>query len=312
MLPLIEIDDFKLSFSLLWVRDDTPFLGKVAKGVVLLVPIYNTSKRCWKVWEKAIYRLDPLPEKVIFCENNSTDNTLELITNFQLPHEVIRVWFRSDATKGPLREYEGIANVRQLLLTRARIYGASAAIFLDDDCIPQDKDFIQRFLNDIYYDKNLDIVGGSYTRDFPEGTTVASKWAVDFPIKEMPSGNNPLTVIGLKKTIEGAKKNNLPMLAFYYENFLEERIYKCSVTSGGALALSQKILQDMRMNFVPLRHDLTPTHEVSEDFGFCLLGGSLGYTIYLDFTIKFAHLGAMSNDSMKNRPWAIYEKGFEY
>lgn len=297
---LIDIDDFKVSFSLLWVRDDTPFLGKVAQGIILLVPVYNSTKRCWKVWERAMYRLDPLPEKIIFCENNSSDNTLELITNFQLPHEVIRVWFKPDAAKG--QPYEPIANVRQLLLTRARTYGAKMAIFLDDDCIPQDKNFIQRFLQD-----NLDICGGSYTRDFPEGTTVASKWDINFPINEMPSGNNPISVKGLKKSIEKAKAKNFPMLAFYYEDFQEERIYKCSVTSGGALALSQKLIQDRRMNFIPLRHDLTPTHEVSEDFGFCLLAGTFGYTVYLDFRIKFAHLGAASNDSLKHRPWAVYD-----
>jgi hypothetical protein len=308
-IPLIDIDDFKLSLSMMWIRDDTPFLGRVAKGVVLLVPVYETSKRCWKVFERALYRLDPLPEKVIFCENNSNDNTLELISNFKLPHEVIRVWFRKDAGKTKSQNFEPIANVRQLLLTRARTYGAKMAIFLDDDCIPQDRDFIEAFTNN-----NLDICGGEYLRDFPEGTFVASGWEVDSPIEDMPNGDNLLAVKNLRETIKRAKMHNCPMLIFYYENFSKEAIYKPTVTSAGAMALSEKILQDRRLNFVPLRHDLVKHPEgVSEDFGFCLLARSFGYEIFLDFRIKFAHLGGVSNTAVKHRPWAVDEANdFEF
>jgi hypothetical protein len=311
MLPLIEIEGFKVSFTLLWVRDDTPFLGKVAKDVVLLVPIYNTTRRCWKVFERALYRLDPQPEKVIFCENNSVDNTLELIEKFQLPHEVIRIWFKEDAAKG--QPYEPIANVRQLLLTRARTFGANIAIFLDDDCIPQDKDFIQRFLDNIYYDNNLDICGGSYTRDFPQETMVATVWSIDAPIKDMPKGTVPIIKRGIAKEIRKARQLNLNVLGFKYQDYDEGKIYKATCTSAGALALSRKILNDKRLNFVPIRHDLAKQEEgASEDFGFCLLAGSLGYSVHLDFRIKFAHLGAMSNETAKNRPWATYVKDFKY
>lgn len=310
MLPLIEIEGFKVSFTLLWVRDDTPFLGKVAKGVVLLVPVYNTTRRCWKVFERALYRLDPQPEKVIFCENNSTDNTLELIENFQLPHEVIRVWFKEDAAKG--QPYEPIANVRQLLLTRARTFGATAAIFLDDDCIPQDRDFIQKFLDDVYYDNNLDIVGGSYTRDFPAGTMVSTMWSIDAPIETMPKGNIPIIKRGIAKTIRDARLHNLDVLGFRYQDYEEGKVYKTTCTGGGALALSKKIIDDRRMNFVPLPVHLNIIGEVAEDFGFCLLGGTFGYSVHLDFRIKFAHLGAMSNEAAKNRPWATYLPDFKF
>jgi len=310
MLPLIEIENFKVSFTLLWVRDDTPFLGKVAKGVVLLVPVYNTTRRCWKVFERALYRLDPQPEKVIFCENNSTDNTLELIENFQLPHEIIRVWFKPDATKG--QPYEGIANVRQLLLTRARRPDVKFAIFLDDDCIPQDKNFIEKFLDDMYYDNNLDIVGGSYTRDFPEGTLVCCKWLMTAPIDEMPRGTIPIIKQGIEKSIEEGRKKNFNALGFDYKDFEEGKIYKVNMTSAGALALSRKVLDNRELNFVPIRHDLSETKEVSEDFGFCLLANTLGFSIHFDFRIKFAHLGALSNESIKNRPWAVYDKEFEF
>jgi hypothetical protein len=182
--PLIRIDKFDVSVTMMWIRDDTPFLGKVAKGVVLLIPVYNTSQRCWSVLEKALYRLDPLPEKVIFLENNSTDNTLNLIWNFKLPHEVIRLWFRKDAAYGDEHAYDTIAVVRHMLFTRARTCGAKLAIFLDDDCIPERRDFIQAFLDD-----NFDICGGTYTRDFPEGFYVATKWSVYLPPHLLPKSN---------------------------------------------------------------------------------------------------------------------------
>lgn len=300
-MPLIEIEGFKLSFPLMWIRDDTPFLGKIAEGIVLFVPVYNTTKRCWKVFERALYRLDPLPEKVIFCENNSSDETLEVIWNFKLPHEVIRVWFKSDAAKG--NQYDPIAHVRQLLLTRARRADVKMAIFLDDDCIPERKDFIQMFL-----DNNFDICSGSYTRDFPQGTMVATMWSIDAPVEDMPKGTIPSIRHAIEKTIEDARKHNLNVLGFKYQDFEEGKIYKVTVTSAGALALSRKILDDNQMNFIPIRHDLAKQEEgASEDFGFCLLANSLGYLVYLDFKIKFAHLGAMSNTNLKDRPWAVYK-----
>lgn len=303
MYPLIEIEGFKCSFNMIWVRDDSPFLGEPAKGVVLLVPVFNTSARCWKVWERAIYRLDPLPEKVIFCENNSTDNTLELINNFQLPHEVIRVWFKPDASRG--NEYGPIAHVRQLLLTRARTYGAKTAIFLDDDCIPERRDFIKMFLKD-----NFDICGGSYTRDFPNGTLVASLWSIDLPEDNFPKTKSH------KKEVEECKKLEYRVLGYPYEILEKDgrTKFRCTVTSAGAMALGQKVLQDKRLDFYPLHPELGDKGEVSEDFGFCLFAGTLGYKVYLDFAIKFAHLGVISiANEPKHRPWVVNEKDtFEF
>jgi hypothetical protein len=283
---------------MLWVAQDTPFLGTIAKGVILLVPVFNTSLRCWKVWEKAIYRLDPLPEKVVFCENNSSDNTLELISNFQLPHEIIRVWFKPDAAKED--EYGPIAQVRQLLLTRARTYGAKIAIFLDDDCIPERRDFIQMFLDD-----NLDICGGSYTRDFPNGNMVSSLWDISMPKMKFPK------TASYKKDIENCKKAGYHILGYSYEILEKDgrTKFECTALSAGALALGQKVLQDKQLDFYPLHPELGDKGEVSEDFGFCLFAGTLGYTIYLDFAIKFAHLGGFSiANEPKHRPWVIDER----
>lgn len=304
-LPLIEVEGFKISFEMLWIKEDTPFLGKTAKGVVLLVPVYNTSMRCWNLFNRALERLDPMPEKVIFLENNSIDDTLNLVWNVKYPHEVIRVWFRDDATKGPLHEYDGIANARDLLLTRARTYGAKMAIFLDDDCIPRDKDFIQQFI-----DNKLDICGGTYTREFVEGNLVASKWWIE-ALDDMPV-ETPEKRKAVVATIDQARIKNFPMMAFDYIDFVEGKLYKCSVTSAGAMALGEKVLQDRRLNFAPVPHHLS-RHPLgtSEDFGFCLLCASLGYTIYLDFKIKFGHLGSTSQFFIKERPWVV-DSDFKY
>jgi hypothetical protein len=292
------MDGYKLSFSMLWIRDDTPFSGTVAKGVVLLVPVYNTSQRCWSIFEKALYKLDPLPEKVIFCENNSTDNTLELISNFKLPHEVIRLWFKKDAASTPEHAYDTIAIVRDMLLTRARTYGAKLAIFLDDDCIPERRDFIQMFLDD-----NLDICGGTYTRDFPEGFFVASKWDVHLSLNIFPKSD---------LDIEGFKKKGCVAVLFTYETLERDgrRIFECSCSSGGALAFGQKVIQDRRLEFYPI-HQSNWGGIHAEDFGFCLFAGELGYKVYLDFAVKFAHLGLVSTSLQKKRPW-IEDEYFEY
>jgi hypothetical protein len=296
---MVTIDGFSLSFDTgIWIKEDTPFTGKIAKGVVLLIPVYNTSQRCWSVFEKAIYKLNPLPELVVFCENNSTDNTLRWVSNFKLPHEVIRLWFRKDAASAPEHAYDNIAHVREILLTRARTYGAKLAIFLDDDCIPERRDFIQMFL-----DNKLDICGGTYVRDFPEGTYVASKWDVNMPKSLHPKSN---------LNLEAGKKKGWVAVMYKYDALLADgkRIFECSCTSGGALALSQKVIQDRRLEFYPIhRSSWGGVH--SEDFGFCLYAGSLGYKIYLDFDIKFAHLGLVSTLAQKKRSW-IEDEHFEY
>lgn len=52
--------------------------------VVLLVPCRNDSEN-FDAWSEHINKLDPKPDKTIFCENNSNDDTVTKIVNFQLP-----------------------------------------------------------------------------------------------------------------------------------------------------------------------------------------------------------------------------------
>jgi glycosyltransferase involved in cell wall biosynthesis len=185
--------------------------------IILLVPVHNVAKR-FAEWEDCIYQLRPKPTKVIFCENNSYDNTLELLKNFSLPHEIIRFWIKDDAQahQGP---YCNIAHARQLLLTRARHLDPDYAIFVDDDIYITTPSALQ-----IMASHKKDIVGGTYLRLFPEGLFIASKW-------KYPDGRIQL------------------------RDWVEEPFQEIHMTSGGFLCLSREVIQDRRLHFFPLLDD---------------------------------------------------------
>jgi len=183
--------------------------------VILLVPVFNVSKR-FKEWAECIYNLKPKPNKVIFAENNSKDNTLELIKDFKLPHEIIRVWFKDDAQQ-VLGPYANIANIRQLLLTKARSIDPDYAIFVDDDVFIMSTDAIKTIIS---YKK--DIVGGAYLRWYPEGTFLASKWRLH---------NDQIQL----------------------RDWVDLPIQEVEMTSGGFLCLSRRIIQDENMDFYPIK-----------------------------------------------------------
>lgn len=184
---------------------------------LVLIPVYNSSKTLPQLLS-SLYSLDPQPEKFVFAENNSSDDTLEVIKQFKLPSKIIRVWFSEDAAMKSQNRYEPIAHIRQLLLTYARRFDPDYAIFLDSDVIPKTKSLIQNLTS-----WNKDIVGGAYLRLFPSGVWLASKW-------KNPDDSG----------YSFRKKTSLP---------LEE----VALTSGGCLCLSRKIIQDRSMNFYPVR-----------------------------------------------------------
>jgi len=227
-------------------------------NAILLIPIYNCASLLPTLFGH-LYRLDPQPERVIFAENNSRDNTLERLTKFKRPHEIIRVWFRSrvrDYAKSP---YEPIAHIRQLLLTRARHLNPDYAIFFDHDCWPNDHDIIDRLTL-----HGEDIVGGAYLRAYPEGVFLASKWV------------HPDTgkIIWRKTALRPYGEVNM--------------------TSAGCLCLSQRIIQDHRVNFYPLYDNVA-----SEDYGYCLTARQFGYKIWLDATASCMHF----LDLKREKPW---------
>jgi GT2 family glycosyltransferase len=193
--------------------------------------------------------LDPCPDLVLFCENNSPDDTFEVLQDCPLPFEVIKYHFRDDAASLFVNPYSLIAIARQFLLQRARSLDPDFLFFLDGDVIPVSHDCLGTLSS-----YGRDIVGGSYLRLFPEGVRLASKWYSPsrrvFYLKELPDRD------------------------------LDTPVY----TSAGALMLSSRIVQDRRLEFFPLWDD-----ETSEDFGFCLKASKLGYQTFLDCTARFVH-----------------------
>ena len=106
----------------------------------------------------------------------------------------------------------------------------------------------------------------------------------------------------LKSLIDDARKKDYPYLMF---TSCHRQLYKVTVTSGGCLCLNRKIIQDTRLNFSPIRHDLSEEGEVSEDFGFCLLARHYGYEVYLDGDVRLTHLAPTPD---RIRPWAVLKE----
>jgi glycosyltransferase involved in cell wall biosynthesis len=130
--------------------------------VKVLVPVYNAAS--WlPTWLQYAKKWSGATE-FVFIENNSSDNTIQIIANSGLPHRLLRVWFK----KRPLSTvgftpFTPMAHVRQLLLSYMRRVGGDC-VFVDSDVYIHDPDFIERLAK-----SKGDIVGGSYTRLFPEG-----------------------------------------------------------------------------------------------------------------------------------------------
>lgn len=258
-------------------------LAQSKPKVILLVPTIN-SEDYFELWSDRIYALDPKPDLVVFCENNSWDNTLNLCYNFKLPHEVIRVWMREDIDISIFQEdneYLNICHVRQLLLTKARMLNPDYAIFVDDDVLPP-KNLISEVVKN-----NKDILGGYYYRNFPEGRWLCSKFY------ENDEGEKLMYVD------DDWIKNMAPKS---HPKYVEGDLIRAFVTSGGCLALSRKILHDKRLSFYPRAIDVKT---VSEDFGFCVKALELGYTVYVHRFLRCFHLMDRGNF---NRPWAVNDK----
>ncbi|MGD0644111.1 MAG: glycosyltransferase family A protein [Candidatus Bathyarchaeia archaeon] len=292
--PTFEVDGFHLDFRLMWVKEDTPFLGKVVKGVVLLIPVYNLSERCHSLLFRALHRLNPLPEKVIFATNNNTDNTLELLDKYQLPHEVIE-FDREDVQV--VGRWDILAYARQILLDRARNMDAKLAIYLDDDCIPERKDFIQ-----MYMDNNFGVCCGAYI--FADHDRICAFWGLDSNPKDMPI---QLTKADFQDAYrQGIAKNRLEsQISFNYSAFVNDKshpdsIYLIETAGGGALALGQAALNESRLNFYPIYGFPDGT---SEDTSFYWNANALGYNVYLDFKIRFHHLETVCFGKVKSRSW---------
>ena len=227
--------------------------------VAFLVPVYQ-SVDLLDDWAKCVRELDPRPDIIVFCENNSTDGTLEKLYTLDLdgiPTKILRFWTvdLKDKSKLPFKDcYNVIAHARQLLLTWARNNDIDFGFFVDADVFIQTKDTIYAFTL-----WNRDIVGGAYPRIFPEGVYIATLFY------SSPRGEEVKRWAKLKKLDAGVLT------------------YEVHATSGGCLCLSKKIIDDRRVNFYPVPENY------SEDFGYCKTARDNGYKVYLEGTVLLGH-----------------------
>jgi len=108
--------------------------------------------------------LDPQPWRYVFFENNSTDETLRLLSEFECPHEIIRMWFVEDFERRLRHLWGGIALARHFLLKRARQLDPDFAVFLDADHVLQQSNALEMLTS-----RRKDLVSGLYVRWQPYG-----------------------------------------------------------------------------------------------------------------------------------------------
>ena len=241
----------------------------VDPNYIIMTPVWNVEKTL-PIFLDHIDRLDPPPMKILFCENNSTDKTVDIINNYKGNKELIQFSLDKNMFKEKTtHRHTGIALARQKLLDRAREIDPDYALFIDADVLPLNTDLIRKV-----HLREFPILGAPYYRHFPEGIHLCSLW----------SGNKPGTFALRQNSVVDL---DTPL-----------------VTSGGAMFLSRKIIQDKKLHFSPIY--LGGGELTAEDFGFCFLARSMGYQIYLDFTIKVHHL---IYESVRPKPWAVDDSG---
>jgi len=232
------------------------------KNVVVLTPTVG-NRAYFHEWAKWIKRLSPEPRKVIFYIDENDYGTWKRLAKWKFPHEIIRTPLTTKNTKR-LR-YNRIAEIRQILLNRAKELDPDYAWFVDDDMFIKDQKALEKLT---YWD--VDIIGGLYPRIFPFGIRLASKWF-------HPNYPKPMWKM--------------------YENVPVRGLDEVAMTSGGCLLLSRKVIQDDRLHFYPMEFTCA-----SEDFGFCLLAREYGYKIWVDGRVGLAHFISGKRKDWTQRP----------
>jgi glycosyltransferase involved in cell wall biosynthesis len=251
--------------------------------VLILMPVYQASdfidtpyanqdlRKSISVLE-SLHNLDPQPDKFIFLENNSSDDTLLKLENFDRPKEIIRLWFREDAMNHVERHwhsgestisarYDLIGICRQFLLQRARQLDPDYVIFLDADIVVLSGDLIEQLCKP----GTAHIVGGPYVREFPQGRLVSALWP-----NPHPTPDHPFQI--------------LPR-----EGILSSQPTEALAVGGGCMRLSQKVIREKTLNFYPVQRPWLGVGPLAEDFGYCLHAKALGYEVYINPAIKLAH-----------------------
>ncbi|MFH0748814.1 MAG: glycosyltransferase family A protein [Candidatus Bathyarchaeota archaeon] len=235
---------------------------------IILIPTRNNESLIPSFFI-ALYNLNPQPEKFIFATNDNEDRTLELLNDFQKPHEIVVIENLDREVEKTVSIYKNIAFIRQVLLNKARFYNPDFAVFIDDDVFIQSPNLLN-----IFTSRNLDIVGDPYLKMWPEGTYLASRW----------------------------KHPTDPTLCLL-RKIPRKDIEEVEMTSGGCLCLSRKVVQDTRLSFWPMNYILERP-ETSEDFGYCLTAKKYGYKIWLEGTIQLDHRVYVRGPRSR-KPWTV-------
>lgn len=249
---------------------------------VLLMPCKQAGGSLPNGVLDALLKLDPQPDLYIFSENNSTDRTLEWLTKFPRPKEIIRLWFRDDAMRFCEYPCDLIAIIRDLLLRRTRQLDVDFAIFIDSDIMIHSTDLIPRLTS-----REGDIMGGLcwYPRNHGLGP-----WFYVAPVASAfwPCPGVPDTYM-VRSQMSGPD------------------VQEVAAAGAGCLCLNRRVIEDTRLSFYPILDPGDSRHEPGEDASYCVHARSLGYKILFDITIQTTHLRTPGL-----RPWWLSRWGINW
>jgi hypothetical protein len=203
--------------------------------------------------------------------NNNKDRTIEILRAWDKPKTIIPLWFVDDAVKRLCSVYAPLALCLQIgfdFIRRDKIE-FTHVWQLDDDIYIESPDAIETFAA-----WDVDIIGGSYPREFPEGIHLTAKFI--FP--------------------DGSYK----MIPAVYAPLMEP-----TVIGGGCMFMSRKLIMDPRVHVYPVFH-----YQAATDFGFCLHLRDLGYITWLDGIVRMAH--NVHPTGRGEKPWTHEGKGIEW
>lgn len=240
--------------------------------VVMLISTYNHVELLKKTLQY-LDELEPQPSKYVFSENNSEDEALQVIAEWQKTHptEIIRLWFKENAGQILGNRYGVIGHIHQILLNRARKMDVDYAIFMSNDVFIPYTDFITRITS---WKKDLVGVAVPVFRE-GRGLCLSPTWINDGPERDIK-----------------------PQIVKTMCNGFEE-VYS---VGGAGMCVSRKLLMDKRVNFMPL---LKKPQCYSEDIGYCFKARSFGYKCYVDGSLFLGHYVEAKRKS-------IWRKDFQF
>lgn len=116
-------------------------------NISVIIPTFNEEKNISKLL-KALLGQSFLPDEIIISDGQSTDNTLQIISNLSKKNKLIKIINRKGKCRGSGRN-EGIKSAKNNLLA-----------LIDSGTIP-DKDWLLNFVKYLKQNKKFDVIFGS-------------------------------------------------------------------------------------------------------------------------------------------------------